>query len=385
VIALAAALAAAVAVGRPGLGHQAAGTGKGAASPAPASVGSGWKNAAPGRVFRFPADHASHPEYRIEWWYYTGNLATRDGHRFGYQLTFFRIGVNLVPTSASRWAVRDLFMAHFAVTDIQGARHVSAEKLTRPGVATADAHTDTFRVWNGSWGARLEEGRHVLQAESFAPPFAIDLVLDEGKPPVLQGEGGYSEKGAQPGNASHYYSLTRMPTRGSITLGNTKYDVTGASWMDHEFGTSFLEAGQVGWDWFALQLDDGSDLMLYGLRLAAGGVGPRSSGSLVDAAGRASRLRSADYALTPGRAWTSPATRGTYPVEWAVSVPGAQLDLAVRAAVNAQEVSGLSGVSYWEGTVEVTGRRAGRRVTGQGYLEMTGYAGPPLGQFLQAR
>jgi predicted secreted hydrolase len=343
----------------------------------------GWKSAAPGRTLRFPADHASHPEYRVEWWYYTGNLATSQGRRFGYQLTFFRIGVNLVPASASRWAVRDLFMAHLAVTDIEGGRHVSAEKLTRPGVATADARTDVYSVWNGSWAARLDGGTHVLQAESFAPPVAIDLVLDEGKPPVPQGDGGYSQKGAQPGNASHYYSLTRMPTRGAITLENTRYEVTGASWMDHEFGTSFLEAGQVGWDWFALQLDDGSDLMLYGMRRSAGGVDPQSSGSLVDPSGRATRLRAADYALAPGRRWTSPATRGAYPVEWAVTVPRAQLNLAVRAAVDAQELTGLSGVSYWEGAVEVTGTRAGHRVSGRGYLEMTGYAGPPMGQFLQ--
>lgn len=351
-----------------------------AGSEAPAS---GWKSAAPGRVLRFPADHASHPEYRIEWWYYTGNLATREGRRFGYQLTFFRFGINLQPANASRWAVRDLFMAHLAVTDIEGRRHVSAEKLTRPGVATSDARADVYRVWNGQWGARLDGGRHLLQAESFAPPVAIDFVLDEGKPPVPQGDAGFSRKGASSGNASHYYSLTRMPTRGAITLENTRYEVTGSSWMDHEFGTTFLEPGQVGWDWFALQLDDGSDLMVYGMRRADGSVDPYSSGTLVDPAGRATPLRASEFVLTPGRTWTSAATRGVYPVEWAVSVPSQQLQLSVRGAIDDQEMNGMSGIAYWEGAVEVSGVRAGRSVTGRGYLEMTGHAGPPMGQFLR--
>ena len=174
-----------------------------------------------------------------------------------------------------------------------------------------------------------------------------------------------------------------MPTRGVVTLDNTRYEVTGSSWMDHEFGTSFLEAGQVGWDWFALQLDDGTDLMLYGMRRNEGGVDAHSSGTLVDPSGKTSRLRATDYTLAPGRTWRSTATRGTYPIEWTVAVPGAGLDLMVRAAVEGQEMTGLSGVSYWEGAVEITGTRAGKPVSGRGYLEMTGYAGPPMGQFLR--
>jgi predicted secreted hydrolase len=350
---------------------------------AQAPSGSGWKAAEPGRVLRFPSDHASHPDYRIEWWYYTGNLATGEGRRFGYQLTFFRFGISPQPANASRWAVRDLYMAHLAVTDIDGHRHVFAERLTRPGVATAEARTDVYRVANGPWSAQLEAGRHVLRAESLAPPLSLDLVLDEGRRPVLQGDAGFSRKGAQPGNASHYYSLTRMPTRGTITLDGTRYDVAGASWMDHEFGTTFLEPGQVGWDWFALQLDDGADLMVYGMRRTDGSVDPHSSATIVDASGRTQSFRAAGFTLTPGRTWTSPATRGVYPVEWAIAVPSAGLQLAVRGAVDAQEMHGLSGIAYWEGAVEVTGTRGGRRVTGKGYLEMTGHTGPPMGDFLR--
>jgi predicted secreted hydrolase len=333
-------------------------------------------------VFRFPADHASHPEYRLEWWYYTGNLATAAGRRFGYQLTFFRVGVNIAPPSPSRWAIRDLFMAHLAITDIEAGKYFASEKLARPGVGTADARTETYRVWNGSWGARLENGRHVLQAESFAPPIALDLQLEEGKPPVLQGEAGYSQKGPAPGNASHYYSLTRMPTTGSLTIDGKRHQITGQSWMDHEFGTSFLEPGQVGWDWFALQLDDGTDVMLYAMRRGDGSADPHSSGTLAPPSKATTRLRAADFSLQPGRTWTSKATRGSYPVEWAVAVPGAQLLLTVQAALDGQEMSGVSGVSYWEGAVEVRGTKAGEPITGRGYLEMTGYAGPPMGQFL---
>jgi predicted secreted hydrolase len=174
-----------------------------------------------------------------------------------------------------------------------------------------------------------------------------------------------------------------MPTRGTLAIDSTRYDVTGTSWMDHEFGTSFLEPGQVGWNWFALQLDDGSDLMLYGMRRSDGSIDPHSTGTMVDRSGRATPLRAAEYTLTPGRRWTSATTRASYPVEWTIAVPAAQLQLAVRAAVDAQEMTGLSGVSYWEGAVEVTGTRNGQRATGRGYLEMTGYGGPPMGHFLR--
>jgi predicted secreted hydrolase len=174
-----------------------------------------------------------------------------------------------------------------------------------------------------------------------------------------------------------------MPTRGTLTLEGARYDVSGSSWMDHEFGTSFLEAGQVGWDWFALQLDDGTDLMLYGMRRADGSIDPHSSGTLVDAAGAVARIHASDFTAAPGRTWASKATRGIYPVEWSIAIPPAQLVLGVRAALDGQEMTGLSGVSYWEGAVEVTGTKAGRPVTGRGYLEMTGYAGPPMGQLLQ--
>jgi predicted secreted hydrolase len=335
-------------------------------------------------VLRLPADHASHPEYRLEWWYYTGNLEAEDGRRFGYQLTFFRVGVDPAPANPSRWAVRDLFMAHVAVTDISRKRHRAAEKLSRPAPGWAGARTDRYHVWIDEWSVRLDGGRHRLTAVSAAPPFTIDLTLEEGKPAVFHGAHGYSQKGSTPGNASHYYSLTRMPTRGTIGLDGTRVAVAGASWMDHEFGSSFLEKAQAGWDWFAMQLDDRTDLMIYRLRRRDGSIDPHSSGTLVRADGQHAPLEPSRFALTPGRRWQSPTSGASYPVEWRVDVPDSGLALRVTPAVDAQELhAGLqTGIAYWEGAVDVSGTREGKPISGRGYLEMTGYSGRSIGEFL---
>lgn len=345
-----------------------------------------WRQAEPGRVLRFPADHASHPDYRIEWWYYTGNLVASDGRRFGYQVTFFRIGVDPAPANPSRWTVRDLYMAHVAVTDVARGRHLHDERLSRAGIGWAGAETGRYRVWIEDWMATLEGRGHRLRAAAVQPSFALDLLLEEGKPPVLHGEAGFSQKGSATGNASHYYSLTRMPTRGTITIDGQRVSVEGSSWMDHEFGTSFLEPAQVGWDWFSIQLDDRSELMVFQLRGTDSTVDPRSSGTSVGAAGSATRLDAGAFTLVPGRRWHSAATGGEYPVEWRIEVPREGLTLAVRPAVDAQEMTGgASGVSYWEGAIEVSGSRAGRPVSGRGYLEMTGYSGRAMGEFLGMR
>jgi predicted secreted hydrolase len=219
-----------------------------------------WKDAAPGYPLSLPRDHVSHPAYKIEWWYYTGNVETDRGRRFGYQVTFFRVGVEVQPKNPSSFAVRDLFIAHIAVTDGANRRHLFAERINRAGVGWAGASLTDYHVWNEDWEVRLDYGRHRLQARD--PGFAIDLILYEDRPVVLHGDRGYSQKGTTPGNASEYYSLTRMPTEGSISVDGERFDVRGSSWMDHEFGTSFLEKSQRGWDWFALQLADGTDVML---------------------------------------------------------------------------------------------------------------------------
>ena len=343
----------------------------------------GWRQAEAGYTLQFPRDHGSHPDYRIEWWYYTGNLSSDDGRRFGYQVTFFRIGVDPAPDNPSRWAVRDLFMAHLALTDIGAGRQLMAERLDRGGVGWAGAYAGTLDVWNGDWRADLDGATHRLRAVDRA--FGVDLRLEPGKGTTAHGRDGLSRKGAQAGNASYYYSMTRMPTTGHLVVDGETVAVTGTSWMDHEFGTTFLEASQAGWDWFSLQLDDGSDLMVFQLRRADGEPDPHSAGTWVDAAGVATPLSAGEFTLVPGRRWSSPSTDAVYPVHWRIELPGRAASLEISAAVDAQELdtAASTGVTYWEGAVTVRGRVGDGAVSGRGYLEMTGYAGRPMSEMFR--
>ena len=266
-------------------------------------------------------------------------------------------------------------MAHLAVSDPAGNRYRFDEKLTRGGPGLSGAATDAYKVWNEDWTAGLDaQGRHVIAAKSGQA--GVELVLDEGKGPVVNGLNGISQKGAQAGNASHYYSLTRMPTRGAITVDGERFEVTGDSWMDHEFGTSFLEREQQGWDWLSLQLADGRELMLYQLRRGDGTRDPRSSGTLVDAQGRATHLAMGDFTLTAaGRTFKAP-SGAVYPIGWTIPVPAQQLTLDISTPLQNQElVTKGSGVAYWEGLVDVAGTSRGAGIQGKGYLEMTGYKG----------
>ena len=342
-----------------------------------------WRQAEGGYTLQFPRDHGSHPDYRIEWWYYTGNLSSDDNRRFGYQVTFFRIGVDPAPDNPSSWAVRDLYMAHLAVTDIGAGRHVMAERLNRGGVGWSGARAGTLDVWNGGWRADLDDGMHRLRAIDGA--FGVDLRLEPGNGQTLHGEGGLSRKGAQADNASYYYSMTRMPTTGHLVVDGETVAVSGTSWMDHEFGTTFLEASQVGWDWFSLQLDDGSDLMVYQVRGADGEPDTHSAGTWVSAAGVATPLSAGDFTLVPGRRWSSPSSDGVYPVQWRIELPGRAAQLEVSAVVDAQELNmaASTGVTYWEGAVTVRGQVGAGAVRGRGYLEMTGYAGRPMSEMFR--
>lgn len=339
-----------------------------------------WKKALPPYTFSFPADHASHPDYKIEWWYYTGNLTADDGRRFGYQLTFFRVGVDREPQNPSRWTVRDLYSAHFALSDIDRGSFSNAEKINRAGIGWAGALTDGYRVWNEDWEAKLDErGTHILTAADDS--IGIELELKPGKPPVAHGADGVSQKGSAAGNASHYYSLTRMPTSGFLTVNGERISVSGQSWMDHEFGSSFLEKGQMGWDWMSLQLDDGTDLMLYRFRRNDSTRDTHSNGTIVYSDGRNFAIPFDRFEMEPIETWRSSRSGGEYPVRWRVSVPEREIEIEVRAVISDQEMrTGEStGVTYWEGSVEIDGTQRGRPVRGRGYLEMTGYAGAAMG------
>lgn len=336
-----------------------------------------WAPAWPGYDYAFPRDHGQHPQHKIEWWYYTGNLKATGGERLGYQLTFFRIGAVKAPQVDSVWALRDVWMAHFAITDATGKRYFHADRLNRAGPGLAGAAADTLKVWNEDWSAELDAaGAMALKAAD--REMALDLRLaPQALPAVIHGRDGISQKGATAGNASHYYSLTHLPTTGTITLNGRRLEVTGLSWMDHEFGTSFLEEGQQGWDWFSGQMADGSALMLFQLRHEAGPEKTRYSGTWVSPRGEVTALEPGDFTLTPGETWISPATRAAYPLRWQIGIPKLGVKLECRAVMETQEMRAelTPGLHYWEGAVDFTGEKSGQPLTGRGYLEMTGYAG----------
>jgi predicted secreted hydrolase len=329
--------------------------------------------ALPGYEFAFPRDHGSHDEYRIEWWYYTGHLTTEEGRRYGFELTFFRVGVGSEEQVASRWELRNLSLAHFAITDVAGKDFRYYEKLNRASPFTASAATDKLDVFNEGWRATtLSDGSWRLQAAAGSD--SIDLVLSSRKPPAIHGENGVSVKAQGAGYASHYYSMTRLEVRGSI--GGRK--CRGLAWMDHEFGSSALRENQQGWDWFAIQLDNDTELMLYQIRRTDGTPDATSSGSLVTTDGDVIHLRRDDIRITPTGTWKSPHTRATYPMGWRVAVPKFGIDLVLRPLLRDQELvtKGSTRVTYWEGAVDVSGTAGNVVARGSGYVEMTGYDRP---------
>ncbi|HEY6324442.1 MAG TPA: lipocalin-like domain-containing protein [Thermoanaerobaculia bacterium] len=438
----------------------------------------GFARALAPRPFVFPADHGSHPDYRTEWWYYTGNVASRDGRRFGFQLTFFRTALapgppgaaepeapgrsagpasaaqsaagtaaSAPPTApaapaapaafaggrASAWATRQVWFAHFAVTDAAGHRFLAYERWERQALGLAGAEAAPFRVWVGPWSAAsagagtgpasagagggaglASAGTPPVRLSAGAAEAAIDLVLTAALPPVPQGDRGLSAKSAEPGNASYYYSLPRLAAAGTLRLGAERLAVTGQAWMDREWSTSSLAAGEVGWDWFALQLDDGWELMLYRLRrrpsAAAAGVptplrglaageshagheaesqpavtsqadhaDPASLATLIAPDGRTTRVPLSAVQFAATGAWTSPASHVRYPSGWRLTLPGtgpAAFDLTVQPLLAAQEL--LLSFRYWEGTVTASGTHGGRPVKARGYVELTGYGDAAL-------
>lgn len=338
----------------------------------------GYARATTVRPFVFPEDHGPHPAFKTEWWYVTGNLRATDGtdRRFGLQFTVFRSALtpDTAASRASSWAANQLYMAHVGLSNVDAGRFYSGETFARGAAGLAGATDgDSLRVWLGAIELRSESPL----VQNGAMPMRIVAQTDEGagyelravpiKPLVLQGERGLSQKGPGEGNASYYYAQTRMATEGVVTLPDgERVPVEGFTWLDREWSTSALGPGQVGWDWFALHLDDGRDLMIYQLRQTDGAKDPLSKGSLVSAGGVKQHLDASEYTLEPLETWTSP-LGGSYPTRWRVQIPAEDIDLVVEAALPDQELP--VSVRYWEGAVDVSGS-----ATGVGYLEMTGYA-----------
>ncbi|MDE2951975.1 MAG: carotenoid 1,2-hydratase [Chloroflexota bacterium] len=341
---------------------------------APPQDPSGFARAIEPWDWQFPRDHGAHPEFQTEWWYYTGVLATDDGRPFGFQFTIFRRAITpLDAISSSEFRARDIYMAHFTISDIAAQRFYHDQRYSRGGAGLAGAASSEeetrYRVWLEDWQVLAENDEATRQRiVAASDDFALDLALTQIKAPALQGDNGLSPKSEEIGNASYYYSLTRLVTSGIIIVGAETYTVSGNTWMDHEFSTSALGDGAQGWDWFGLIFEDGSELMIGQIRQIDGTIEPAFGGLLVHPDGSARALDAADFTISVTDTWRSPHTDADYPAGWEVQVLGDDgFRFSVAPLQADQELHG-AGIQYWEGAVQVSGD-----VSGYGYAELTGY------------
>ena len=334
----------------------------------------------PGYAYEFPRDHFAHPAFDSEWWYYTGNVSTASGRHFGFELTFFRRARTVDNREPSAWDLDQIWLAHFTITDTREKRFVVDERINRSGPGIAGADASKRRIWNGNWSLEWQPGdagRPTQVLTAMNREASLRLTLTPAKPVVIHGADGVSRKVAgDPRAVSHYLSFTRLEAAGTVGVGGEAFAVGGLAWMDHEFFSDYPFEGRVGWDWLSIQLEDGVDVMVFGIRDADGRHGPNTTGTFVAPDGAARPIEFGGVDLRPGRRWRSGATGAEYPVEWEVAIPALDLRLNVRPRVDAQEVYTEDGLLpvYWEGAVLVSGERRGRPVAGVGYLEMTGYA-----------
>jgi predicted secreted hydrolase len=360
----------------------------------------GFARAVEPRTFEFPRDHGPHPDFHHEWWYVTGNLDSDTGERFGFELTIFRVG--LVPPAtnadvvgagagaragvgtaggagaaaeaavagasggargASAWRTRELYAAHFAITDVARGAFKFSDQYSRGALGLAGAQAQPLHVWLNDWE---------LGSTIHARGQGYELTLDTSAlgEPVLNGDRGLSRKSAAPGAASYYYSIPRISVRGKLVRDGVSLNVHGLAWLDREWGSGSLGMKQQGWDWFAFQLQDGSALMFYSLRNQGGTRDPNSSGTWIDASGHGRPLAADQVLIDVSDHWTSP-RGGRYPSRWRVRVPSAGLDVEVRPVLADQELG--TRPRYWEGAVDLRGTGSGRDVAGRGYVELVGY------------
>ncbi|MCX8109799.1 MAG: hypothetical protein N3D15_00915 [Syntrophorhabdaceae bacterium] len=347
-----------------------------------------WKQAIGKWVWEFPRDHGSHPEYKTEWWYFTGNLLDEKGKRYGYQLTFFRHSLKKSPEKTDKnqkspWTVDDIYLGHFAITDIQNKKFWFTERTSRRGPGLAYAATDRMDIRLLNWNAIMKKNNIFIKARH--QDMEIDFELTPIKNIVLHGADGLSMKGERQGQASYYYSLTRLETKGIIKtpLSNKAFKVKGLSWFDHEFGSNQLSPQQEGWDWFSLHLSDGRDLMIYILRKKDGTVEDASSGTLVEKDGSSRHLIRPFINIQILDRWQSTRSKGIYPNGWRIQIPSAQIDLTIYPLLAEQELitDSSTRIIYWEGAVEGKGTSKNRPITATGYIELTGYAGSLGGIF----
>ncbi|MGI9327783.1 MAG: lipocalin-like domain-containing protein [Pseudomonadales bacterium] len=354
-----------------------------------AQIAADFARASPEVRLQFPQDHGPHPQFRSEWWYLTLMLEDSQGNEYGGQFTLFRqaLAAGREARADNPWDAAQVYLAHLAATDVAGGRHRFAERISRSHPELAGVLAQPFAAWLENWRLASRGAAFLpLTLHAAADSFAWDLALDSTRPLVQQGHSGYSAKG--PGQGSHYYSLTRLQAQGKLSLDGRAVAVHGSGWLDREWSTSVLSAGQQGWDWFALQLRDGRDLMMFRLRRDDCDRDPYDHGVLVDAEGRSQRLDAEQFTLTPLREWRGPehaalvpvagckvaadASRspghGPWPLEWQLQLGNEQF--RIRAALLDQRMR--TSVQYWEGLVHVYDA-AGETQLGRGYMELTGY------------
>ena len=322
--------------------------------------------AVPGYHYEFPRDHFNHPGFQTEWWYYTGNLHARDGHRYGFELVFFRRARDTEDPNPSVWRAGEIYMAHLALTDIDGHKFRYAQRLNRAGPGIAGASAGQARIWNGNWQARWDTRSMTQTLSAVADGIRLELTLAPRKPAVIHGENGVSQTGDAPGQAAYYVSFPLLAAEGTVNGAA----VSGEAWMDHEWFSNMLEPEQTGWDWFSMQLDDNREFMLFQMRRADGTIDRHSSGTYIAPDGRATNLRRDEFKLTPLEYWTSPHSHTRYPVKWHIAIPRLNVSLDCTAALQDQELSvdNDGPIRYWEGAADYSGS-----ARGVGYLEMTGY------------
>lgn len=332
------------------------------------------------REFTFPEDYGAHPEYLTEWWYYTGNVETEEGRHFGYQLTFFRRAIPTVISEnrSSDWSTNQIYLAHFAITDTQRNNHLVSDQIGRNANNLAGTAVDPyFSIWLNNWQITQTDDNTFLM-KAAVDNFEVDFLLENSKPEVFHGEGGLSQKGDQIGNASYYFSQTRLDTNGRLRIDYQWFEVSGLSWMDHEFGTSTLGANQVGWDWFSMQLDNQTEMMLFQIRNEDKTVSQFSSGTFIGQNGETTYLSNKELAIEVIDTWKNK-NGYEYPIQWRVSIEKLGLDLEIVPVMKDQEMDLF--FQYWEGAVFISGTVNGEIIEGFGYVELTGYAQSMQGVF----
>lgn len=330
-----------------------------------------FREVTPDQSLNFPSAFYFRPDYRLQWWYFTGHLFDRDGHEFGYELTFFIAGVQRRDFKSS-FGVRDIYVSHFAITDVSGKKYFYSDRSDSGAFGFAGADPRRLRVWVRR--NRMEGTPEKIRLHASGEGRELDLVLSPVKPLVLHGEKGYSRKAEDsPRSASWYFSYTHMATEGTLKTGDAVRHVSGKSWFDREISSGRMGQGQKGWDWFGIQLDDGREIMLYTMRKTDGTIDRYSSGTLVSRDGSSRHLSSGDFSITVLRHYSSGQTGARYPALWEIRVPSEGLSLRVSPLVGEQEfvATHTTGNHYWEGACEVA--NADGSAAGRAYAELTGY------------